>query len=125
MDVIETFFYDTYAFFEVIEGKENYIPYSYGKGIITTRLNLMELYYGLMSKYGKEKADYWYDFLLKYAVEISDKTFKSASVFRLAHKNQNLSYVDCIGYIISKERNIKFLTGDKEFKDMDNVEFVK
>ena len=37
----------------------------------------------------------------------------------------NLSYVDYIGYILAKQRNVKFLTGDKEFENMDNVEFVK
>jgi len=45
--------------------------------------------------------------------------------FRALNKKRNLSYVDCIGYIIAKQRNIKFLTGDKEFEYMENVEFVK
>jgi len=37
----------------------------------------------------------------------------------------NLSYVDCIGYILAKELKVGFLTGDREFEGMDNVEFVK
>ena len=32
---------------------------------------------------------------------------------------------DCIGYIMAKKLNIKFLTGDKEFENFLNVEFVK
>ena len=32
---------------------------------------------------------------------------------------------DCIGYILAKNIGIKFLTGDKEFENLDNVEFVK
>ncbi len=32
---------------------------------------------------------------------------------------------DCIGYIFAKQLGIKFLTGDKEFENLDNVEFVK
>ena len=36
-----------------------------------------------------------------------------------------LSYVDCIGYMISRQLGIKFLTGDEQFKDFEGVEFVK
>ena len=33
--------------------------------------------------------------------------------------------VDCIGYMTAKRLGVKFLTGDREFEGMDNVEFVK
>ena len=32
---------------------------------------------------------------------------------------------DCVGYVVAKRVGVKFLTGDREFKDMPNVEFVK
>ena len=44
---------------------------------------------------------------------------------RLKHKKRDLSMTDCIGYAIAKRLGIKFLTGDKEFKDFENVEFIK
>ena len=40
------------------------------------------------------------------------------------YKKFDLSYADCLGYVISKKLNIRFLTGDKQFKDLPNVEFV-
>ena len=40
-------------------------------------------------------------------------------------KNKQRSIPDVMGYIIAKKYNAKFLTGDKEFKDVPNVEFVK
>ncbi len=40
-------------------------------------------------------------------------------------KKPRLSYVDCIGYVYAKHNNVPFLTGDREFAKMDNVEFVK
>ena len=43
----------------------------------------------------------------------------------LKEKGLNISYIDAIGYTISLERGIKFLTGDKEFKNLPNVEFIK
>ena len=39
--------------------------------------------------------------------------------------NKNMSMTDCISYMQAKELGIKFLTGDKEFEDLENVEFIK
>ena len=38
---------------------------------------------------------------------------------------QKISFIDCIGYLIAKKNNAKFLTGDEHFRNKDNVEFVK
>lgn len=122
---IKTFFFDTYAFYEIIEGNENYRAYAKNVAIVTTKLNLMELHYGLLIQYGKKGAERYFDGLSKFAIEISDEMIKKANEFRASLKKKNLSYVDCVGYVIAKSRNIKFLTGDKEFEGLDNVEFVK
>ena len=58
-------------------------------------------------------------------VSIDDETLKNAIKFRKKHKKNNLSYTDCIGYNYALMHNLKFLTGDKEFRDFDNVEFAK
>ncbi len=126
MENIRTLFFDTYALFEIIEGNPNYQKqYTIGITIITTKLNLMELHYGLLAKYGKEEADRYYDRLLEFTVEITDEVIKTASEFRLTFKKRGLSYIDCIGYILAKSRGIKFLTGDRQFEDLEGVEFVK
>ncbi|MFH1440372.1 MAG: PIN domain-containing protein [Candidatus Woesearchaeota archaeon] len=123
--VITTFFFDTYTFCEIIQGNQNYIKYVEDIGIITTKMNLMELYYGLLREYDRKTADKYYDSLIKYAVNVDDDTIKQAMVFKLLNKNKKLPYVDCIGYVLAKKRGVKFLTGDKEFERMENVEFVK
>ena len=125
MEELTTFFFDTYAFFEIINGNVNYEKYSKGVAIITTKLNLMELHYGLLLKYGGEKANFFYDEFVKFAVDITDEIIKEANEFKALMKKNKLSYVDCFGYVISKSKHIKFLTGDKEFEGLDNVEFVK
>jgi|SRR3989344_569844 len=122
---MKAFFFDTYALYEIIEGNLNYKQYAGKIVMITTRLNLMELHYGLLLKYGKDLSDNYYDELLGFAVGINDEIIKKANLFRANLKRRDLSYVDCIGYIIAKSKNIKFLTGDKQFSDLDNVEFVK
>jgi len=125
LEGVRTFFFDTYAFFELIGGNENYKPYTERIAIVTTRLNLIELHYGLLIKHGKETADRYYYELLKFAVDVNDEVIIKANEFRATLKSKHLSYVDCIGYVLAKSRNIKFLTGDKEFAGLDGVEYVK
>ena len=122
---VRTFFFDTYALYEIIEGGENYKRYTKSIVIVTTKLNLMELFYGLLIRYDEKTANNFYEKFLSYCTGIEDNIIKKAMIFRALNKKRNLSYVDCIGYILAKQRNVKFLTGDKEFENMDNVEFVK
>src|SRR3989338_11077382 len=116
----KAFFFDTYALFEIAKGNENYLEYSSDTGIVTTKLNLMELYYGLLVNFGKSVADQYYERYKEFCIEASDDVIKSAMQFRVQNKKKNLSYVDCIGYSLAAEAKIKFLTGDKEFENMPN-----
>ncbi len=122
---IKTFFFDTYAFHELISGNLGYKEFVKGVAIVTTRLNLMELYYGLLLKYDESFANKYYDELIKYTVDVEDAVIKAAMLLRARYKDRGLSYIACIGYMIAKKMNIKFLTGDNQFRDLDNVEFVK
>ena len=45
--------------------------------------------------------------------------------FRYNNKKKEMSMTDCISYFMAKELGIKFLTGDKEFENLENVEFAK
>ena len=125
MAEINEFFFDSYAFFEIIEGNDNYKKYSRDIGIITTNLNLMELHQGLLRKYGKDVADMFFNKYREFCIKIDNETVRRASEFRYRFSKRKLSYIDSIGYMISRKKGIRFLTGDKEFKDLDNVEFVK
>ncbi|MEK6905009.1 MAG: PIN domain-containing protein [Nanoarchaeota archaeon] len=125
MGEVAAYFFDSYAFFEIIEGNKNYLTYSKNVGIITTKLNLLELHYGLLKIYGKEIADRYYDQYVSFAIEIEDDIFKKASSLKAVLSKKKLSYVDCIGYIAALSRGVKFLTGDKQFQELENVEFVK
>jgi len=121
---VATFFFDTYAFVEVLKANPRYKKYSVGVAIITTKLNLMELYYGLLLQQGKEEAEKRYTEYIDFCVPIDDLIFKKACEFRAEHKKRKLSYVGCIGYTIAKFRGIRFLTGDSQFEDLENVDAV-
>jgi predicted nucleic acid-binding protein len=126
MEEVNSFFFDTYALFQIMHISENYRKYTYDEvHLVTTKLNLMELYYALLRTYGKEKAEEGFNFFNSFCVKYNDDVLKEAGEFRLKNYRRDLSYIDCIGYIIAKRMNVLFLTGDEQFKDFDNVEFVK
>ena len=118
----EIFFFDTYAFFEVINGNPNYKKYTDCK-IITTIFNIAELNYNLKKNKDEKSADYYADRYSVFIVEVTIEDVKNAMDLKASHRN--LSIPDSIGYTLAKRFDFKFLTGDNDFKDMENVEFVK
>ncbi|MBS3102090.1 PIN domain-containing protein [Candidatus Woesearchaeota archaeon] len=120
-----SFFFDTYAFYEIIVGNPNYKAYTKNARIITTQLNLMELYYQLILAYDKKTALELFKRYEELIAPISNGAIIEAMDFRKQHYKKRLSYVDCVGYIMAKNAGIPFLTGDRQFKEMPNVEFVK
>ncbi len=119
------FFYDTYAFAEIIAGNPAYATYTKEVECITTRLNLMELYYVVLRVQGKEAAELQYARFLKHCISFSNMDIKEACQFKFEHKSKNVSYIDCLGYVMALRRGAKFLTGDTAFKGLTNVEFVR
>lgn len=120
------YFFDTSALFEIFFGNENYLKYLDSE-VVTTRLNLMEIYYHLLRDYGEQIAEKYYDEMLGYSIEFTDKDIKEAMKFRLKTKKKDvsLSYAGALGYTIAKRMGIRILTGDNAFKDVLNVEYVK
>jgi uncharacterized protein len=122
---MSVFFYDSYAIIEYLNNNPRFVPYFENHTGILTAFNLVEVYYSALLSAGKEKADVTFDILYPLVVEPSKVVLKQAMVFRMQQKKQKLSYADCVGYYIAQERKIKFLTGDKQFEGLKNVEFLK
>ncbi len=119
------YFFDTYALIETAKGKnESYKKYLKSLAI-TTKLNLLELYFVFIREGQKDIAKTLFRDFSKICVPTSDEILMKAAEMRLDFLKLDLSYVDCIGYIISQQLGIKFLTGDSKFKNFENVEFVK
>ncbi len=118
------YFFDSYAIIEILKENPNYKRFA-DEPVILTIFNLAEIYYSVLNDYSEEKADKIYEFYKKATAEIKDEILKEAMKFRKKNKKRNLSYADCIGYTYSLKYKMKFLTGDKEFRDLDNVEFVR
>jgi len=69
---MRSFFFDTYAFYEIIVGNQNYLPYTKDVKIVTTQLNLMELYYHLLALYNKEEALELFNRYAEFVVPVSN-----------------------------------------------------
>ena len=120
----KTYFCDTYALLEIIGGNPAYQEYT-NQELTTSTLNIMELYYALLRDYGKDIAEYYLAFWSILAVDIPRQIIPNAMHFKLKYKKERLSYIDCMGYIFSRQQNIPFLTGDSKFKGREQVEFMQ
>src|SRR3989344_9214321 len=110
-----TFVHDTYAIIELMEGNPSYEQYQDFK-IITSVLNIGEVYAILFRNDGKKKADEWFENFDFELLEILPKDIVKATYFRYINKKKNMSITDTVGYILSIKHKLKFLTGDRQFK---------
>ena len=128
-----TYVVDTYALIEwFIQGNENYKKYFEtidDKGAFVTELTVLEFYHKVFHRAGKEKAEEALDIILgnMKVIDLNLDLIKQSAMFRsqMLREKRELSYADCVNYIAAKNLRIKLLTGDNDFKGLDNVEFVK
>ncbi|MEW5759256.1 MAG: PIN domain-containing protein [Candidatus Thermoplasmatota archaeon] len=125
------FLLDTYALIEwYAQGNQNYAPYfKLDVERHITKTTLLEFYCQIYHNLGEKKAETYYSYITAYAeiTELTEDIIKSAAVFRskMMKKKKKLSYGDCINYITACKIGAKFVTGDKEFEELENVEFVR
>jgi predicted nucleic acid-binding protein len=118
------YFFDTYAIIELIKGNPNY-EFIKDNVIITSSMNIAELYSSLLLENNQEFADKIINSFNFELIDITSKIAIKSSLFRFQNKKLKLSYIDCLGYILALKNNLLFLTGDKGFESLDNVEYVK
>lgn len=118
------YFFDTYAIVESFAGNEAYKRF-FSSSFTVTHLNVAEFYSYLLRNNSMGYADELLGKMEFTIVPLNMELVKQATVFKLENNKRELSWADCIGYVAAKKLKLKFLTGDKEFKGMDNVEFVR
>ena len=119
----KTFVFDTYAIMEIIKGNPKYEPYIDSK-IIINNFIFAELCYNLY-KGNNLKVEEYSQKYSQFISSLKPEWIKEAMRFRIKWKDRNVSMTDCISYIMAQELGIKILTGDKEFENIEGVEFVK
>jgi len=118
------YFWDSYAVIELLKNNPSYKKYG-EEEVIMSFLNLVEITYSVFREYGEKEARKIFKKFLETVVEPSEEIIISALKFKSNHAKQNLSYADCVGYQYALHHTMFFLTGDKEFKDLPKVSFVK
>ena len=76
-------------------------------------------------KYDEKTADYWHRKLSAFCRAVSRDVLIKAVKFRIDNRQKSLSFFDCVGYLYALEKNIPFVTGDKEFEHREGVLFIK
>lgn len=115
---------DTYALIEITKGNPNFAKY-FSQDFTITNITLVEFYAVLLREENEKTADYWFKKLEPYSVNIKTDVLVEAVKFKYKHRKQKISFFDAVGYIYSLKNNCLFVTGDKEFKHLNQVEFIK
>lgn len=118
------FYFDTYALVEIAMGNQKFSQYASQEFVIND-LTLAEFYNIMLREYDEATADYWFRKMSPNAKPATKELLRDAVKFRHYSKGKNFSFFDAAGYIFAKQHGYKFLTGDKEFAGLSNVEFVK
>ncbi len=119
------FFYDSYAVLAYLSDSPGYATYFEKNTGVLTRLNLMEIHYAILRGHGARPAHEVLDAYSTHEIEFSLQDIEAAMKLRHELRNLGLSYADALGYQIAKKEGMKFLTGDRAFERLPNVEFVR
>ena len=122
-----SFFADSYALIEMLKGNENYRAFQ-SKRLITTEFNICEVGFAVCRNYPANAPQ-----VLKTvrkmvtlrATSNEDYCSGAARKKEASGQGKKLSTIDCVGYSVANRLKIPFLTGDREFADMNNVQFVR
>ncbi|MBI2077877.1 MAG: PIN domain-containing protein [Euryarchaeota archaeon] len=114
------FFLDTYALIEIAKGNKKFAGYL--EDAATGPCNLLEFHFCLARDHGDEVADRWFGSLRSLLLDLTDADLPAASRLRRAERRRGLSYIDALGYVMAGQRGLRFVTGDKGFRGLDNVE---
>lgn len=113
------YFLDSYVIIGMAYGNENYAGFTKFP-FFSIKWNLLEVYYCLLKKFGEK-----FDKFAPFALTIKDEHIFLAAQFKLKNNKREFSYIDVLGYTISQIEGYSFLTGDKQFEFLPDVEYIK
>lgn len=119
----ETFLFDTYALVEILNKNPKYEKYVDSQ-IFVSDFIFAEFCYKIIN----EKiliGENLLNEIIPAIIYPSHDVIKKAMEFRVNNKKKEMSMTDCVSYMMAKELGIKFLTGDKQFENLEGVEFAR
>jgi predicted nucleic acid-binding protein len=121
------YFADSYAFFARAEGNPRYIRIFQRGEIVTSALNVLEVYSVMLTRIPEDEARRHASACFHFVVGVPEDTALPAAEFkrRMLREGRDCSTVDAWGYAASVRLGRRFLTGDGHFKGVANVAFVR
>ena len=123
MDEVE-YCLDTYALMEIAGANPKFAEFVTSPFVVTSA-TLAEFYSVLLREHDENTAEWWFNKLKESSVDVNAIIFKEAIKFRDKNRKKSISIFDAVGYVYALANNLLFVTGDKEFEGMKNVEFRK
>lgn len=119
------YFYDSYAVLAYLSDHPSYRSYFEEHSGVLTKLNIMEICYRILSIHGVRAAKRVISSFSRYQIDFNPSDILASMKLRYTLKKRglDLSYADALGYHLATKMRIRFLTGDKAFKGLANVEF--
>ena len=117
--------YSLIAYFEGEAGKDKMIEIfraarDSGRLLLLSVVNWGEVFYITLREAGRERADHVAHLILSLPIQIISADLdltKQAAEFKAGRK---MSYADCFAAALAKLRKAELVTGDKEFKQIEN-----
>lgn len=119
-------FGDSYAIIALLEGNSRYARIFRQKDVVTSAINVLEVYGTLLRRIEAAEARAIAKSLLTMVTPVTPEVAILAGEFRHSMRAQkrNCSYVDSWGYASAQFLTVPFLTGDPAFAGVENVTFV-
>ena len=97
------------------------------KDVVTTALNVLEVYATLLRRIEREEARSRAIPFLKLVADVPPEVALRAAEFRteMRRLHRDCSYIDAWGYAAAEQARIPFLTGDPAFRGIENVQYVR
>jgi len=111
----------------MLKGNKNYRSFQ-SEWLITTEFNICEVGFAVCRDYPANAPQVLKTVRKMVTLQATrDEDYCSGAARRKQEsgKGKKLSTIDCVGYSVANRLNIQFLTGDREFADMENVQFVR
>lgn len=120
-------FADSYALVALLEGNDRYVRIFRRREVVTSALNLLEVYATLLRRLEQSESRELAAGILAIVVPVPPEVAFAAGEFRQSMRQQkrDCSYIDAWGYASAQELGVPFLTGDPAFRQIAGVEFVR
>ena len=116
--------YSLIAYIEGEKGKDTMIEIfrsarDSGRACLLSVVNWGEVYYIILREAGQPRADQVAHLISTLPIQIIEADLELAKQAAIFKANKKMSYADCFAAALAKHRRVELVTGDKEFRQVE------